>query len=69
MSLFQRGEWVEIVGTAVDDPIVFGLRSRAEIAEVVEGNGGAQYYVHLDAMIPPNRRFGPFPETRFRRPR
>lgn len=68
MSIFQPREWVEIVGYAVDDPPIFRHRSVAQIAEVVEHNGAAQYYVRLDAThhpLPP--RFGPFPETRFRR--
>jgi hypothetical protein len=74
--MFEVGEWVEICGRAVDDPYLFSLRTTACIDEVIQGEGMAQYYVTLDATMAPPRparalpaRFGPFPESRFRRPR
>lgn len=66
MSKFEVRDIVEILGWRPTDPIIVQHRSCAEIAEVREHDSEAEYLITVDATMPPDKTFGPFPEERFR---
>ena len=57
----QPGDQV-VVQAGPADPVILSLRSSAVVSRVTERG----VYVTLDATMPPDEEFGPFPPARLR---
>ena len=56
MRLFRSGDPVTVLA-GDDDPYIFQFQRYATVSRVTDRGA----YVTLDATIPPNQEFGPFP--------